>query len=59
VDLRDLAVDGDDLRQAGIAPGPGLGKILEALLDAVLQDPARNTREWLLGEARRLSDGSR
>ncbi|MFI5230103.1 MAG: CCA tRNA nucleotidyltransferase, partial [Gemmatimonadales bacterium] len=28
VDLGALAIDGDDLRQAGIAPGPALGKIL-------------------------------
>jgi tRNA nucleotidyltransferase (CCA-adding enzyme) len=54
VDLRDLAVDGDDLRQAGIAPGPGLGKILTALLDMVLDDPRLNAREKLLAEARRL-----
>lgn len=55
VDVRDLAVDGDDLRQAGIAPGPGLGKILTALLELVLDDPALNTRERLLAEARRLN----
>lgn len=55
VDLRDLAIDGDDLRQAGIAPGPALGKILTALLDMVLADPRENTRERLLDEARRLS----
>ncbi|MEX2178091.1 MAG: CCA tRNA nucleotidyltransferase [Gemmatimonadaceae bacterium] len=54
VDLRDLAIDGDDLRQVGIAPGPGLGKILTVLLARVLEDPARNSREWLLGEAQRL-----
>lgn len=54
VDLRDLAIDGDDLRQAGIAPGPRLGKILTALLEAVLRDPALNTRERLLAEARKL-----
>ena len=54
VDLRDLAVDGDDLRQAGITPGPGLGKILSSLLDLVIEDPRTNTRERLLTEARRL-----
>jgi tRNA nucleotidyltransferase (CCA-adding enzyme) len=57
IDLRDLALDGDDLRQAGIPPGPGLGKILSVLLEAVLEDPSRNTREALLGEARRLHSG--
>ena len=55
VDLRDLAIDGDDLRQAGIRPGPDLGKILSKLLDRVLDDPALNTRERLLDEARRLA----
>ena len=55
VDLRDLAIDGDDLRQAGIRPGPDLGKILSKLLDLVLDDPVLNTRERLLDEARRLA----
>ena len=54
VDLRDLAVDGDDLRQAGITPGPELGKILLSLLELVLDDPMKNTRDQLLDEARRL-----
>jgi tRNA nucleotidyltransferase (CCA-adding enzyme) len=55
VDLRDLAIDGDDLRRAGIAPGPRLGKILAALLELVLRDPTLNTRDVLLAEAQRLS----
>jgi len=54
VDLRDLAVDGDDLREAGIAPGPGLGMILSRLLESVIEDPGRNVRDRLLDEARRL-----
>jgi tRNA nucleotidyltransferase (CCA-adding enzyme) len=58
VDLRDLAIDGDDLRQAGITPGPQLGKILSSLLDLVLDDPSRNTREQLVHEARRLHSRS-
>lgn len=54
IDLGSLAVDGDDLRRAGIPAGPGLGKILQALLAAVLEDPDRNTADWLLHEAKRL-----
>ena len=54
VDLRDLAIDGDDLRRAGVAPGPELGKILAALLELVLRDPALNTRERLLAEVQKL-----
>lgn len=56
IDLGSLAVDGDDLRRAGIAPGPGLGKILQALLAEVIADPSKNTTDWLLQEARRLHD---
>jgi tRNA nucleotidyltransferase (CCA-adding enzyme) len=54
IDLGALAVDGDDLRRAGILPGPGLGRILQALLASVVADPARNTTDWLLQEAQRL-----
>lgn len=46
--VTDLAVDGDDLRQAGIRPGPQIGSMLARLLSDVLQDPAHNSREWLL-----------
>lgn len=56
IEVGDLAVDGDDLRQAGITPGPGLGKILSALLVLVLEDPRSNTRDRLLTEARRLQE---
>jgi tRNA nucleotidyltransferase (CCA-adding enzyme) len=48
VELRDLALDGDDLRRAGIPPGPQLGRILQALLDWVLEDPRRNVAAHLL-----------
>jgi len=54
IETADLVVDGDDLRTAGIPPGPLLGKILKALLEAVLVDPTRNRRDWLLQEAQRL-----
>ena len=51
---RDLAVDGDDLRAAGIAAGPRMGEVLRALLEVVLDDPALNTREVLLARAKAL-----
>jgi putative nucleotidyltransferase with HDIG domain len=51
--LRDLAVDGTLLTtELGLAPGPVIGRLLEHLLDWVTDDPARNTREQLLSEAR-------
>jgi tRNA nucleotidyltransferase (CCA-adding enzyme) len=54
IELSDLSVDGDDLRRAGIPPGPELGKILHALLDRVIRDPSLNTPGWLVEEAKRL-----
>ena len=59
IEIADLAIDGDDLRIAGIPAGPLVGKILQSLLAAVLVDPSRNERDWLLQEARRLYDAMR
>lgn len=46
--LKDLAVKGDDLIAAGVRPGPDVGEALARLLDEVLEDPKRNTRDYLL-----------
>lgn len=46
--IKDLAVNGRDLIQAGITPGPQLGCTLQKLLEIVLEDPEKNTREYLL-----------
>lgn len=46
--LKDLAVNGKDLMNAGIPAGKTLGYILKKLLDAVLEDPSQNKREKLL-----------
>ncbi len=51
--IADLAVDGEDLQHAGIEPGRAIGAALATLLEAVLEDPARNTREQLLGRLAR------
>jgi tRNA nucleotidyltransferase (CCA-adding enzyme) len=50
--LRDLAVDGTDLIELGFRPGPQLGRILHDLLDAVVDEPALNTRDRLLERAK-------
>jgi tRNA nucleotidyltransferase/poly(A) polymerase len=50
--LRDLAVDGNDLIAAGFRPGPQLGRVLHELLDAVVDEPALNTRDQLLARAK-------
>jgi tRNA nucleotidyltransferase/poly(A) polymerase len=56
IEIADLAIDGDDLRRAGFAAGPLLGKILQALLDWVLDDPARNLPDLLLARVIQLRD---
>jgi tRNA nucleotidyltransferase (CCA-adding enzyme) len=50
---RDLRVDGNDIMAAlGLQPGPLVGKIIDALFERVLDDPALNTKEKLLELAR-------
>ncbi|MGH7673351.1 MAG: CCA tRNA nucleotidyltransferase [Gemmatimonadales bacterium] len=46
--LKDLAVRGEDLIAAGVRPGPDVGETLHRLLAEVLEDPARNTKAYLL-----------
>ena len=48
--LKTLAVTGKDLIQAGIQPGPALGKTLHLLFEKVLENPAWNEKERLLAE---------
>jgi len=45
--LRDLAVNGNILAQAGIPHGKAMGDILENLLDIVMQNPEMNTVDTL------------
>jgi tRNA nucleotidyltransferase (CCA-adding enzyme) len=56
--LGDLAITGDDLRAAGLRPGPQLGRILQLLLAQVLVDPTFNTHDDLLRMARQLAEES-
>ncbi|MEO5633237.1 HD domain-containing protein [Gaiella sp.] len=50
--IGDLVVTGDDLLSIGFVEGPPLGRTLALLLDAVITDPSRNDRQWLLDRAR-------
>jgi tRNA nucleotidyltransferase (CCA-adding enzyme) len=53
-----LAISGDDLvAELGVAPGPPIGRLLAALLDAVLEDPGLNSRDRLLELARAMASG--
>ncbi len=48
VTVKDLAVNGKDLIREGIVPGPELGAILTKLLELVVEEPDKNTKEYLL-----------
>jgi tRNA nucleotidyltransferase/poly(A) polymerase len=54
VTIGDLAIDGNDLAEAGIPPGPQVGRLLRLLLEAVLEEQSLNTRDQLLALAKRL-----
>lgn len=49
-----LAINGNDLIQAGIPAGPQIGSILSQLTDAVVDDPTLNEPEKLLTMAQRM-----
>ena len=50
--LKELAVSGSDLIQAGMAEGPALGETLKELLELVIDDPKKNTKEYLLEQVK-------
>nr|WP_288830317.1 CCA tRNA nucleotidyltransferase [uncultured Clostridium sp.] len=54
IHLKDMAVTGRDLMEAGIKPGPKMGEILEALFDEVIKNPENNNREYLLNYSKDL-----
>ena len=45
--FRDLCVNGNDLRQAGVQPGPAMGELLRQMLEAVMDGAVPNEREAL------------
>ena len=53
---RQLAINGRDLMEMGIAPGEALGHILDQLLEAVIDERLPNEKEALLPEARSLAE---
>ncbi len=48
VSLKTLAVNGRDLIEMGVSPGPSLGDILDRMLTDVIDEPSHNTKEYLL-----------
>lgn len=59
ISVKMLKINGDDLKEIlNIEPGPKIGRILNILLDEVLDDPKKNTKEYLGEKATALNDKS-
>ena len=53
--VKDLAISGTDLMEAGFAPGPQMGSILNQLLEAVLNEEVPNEATALLEKAKQIT----
>jgi tRNA nucleotidyltransferase (CCA-adding enzyme) len=49
--LKDLAITGEDLKSIGIAPGPSVGRLLNTLLEQVMDGELQNDKAALLKAA--------
>lgn len=52
--VKDLVVNGNDLKKIGIPEGPNIGKVLKELLDCVIEYPDQNKKEVLLEKAKNI-----
>ncbi|MTI68728.1 MAG: HD domain-containing protein [Firmicutes bacterium] len=51
---KDLDINGNDIINLGISQGKEIGIILKELLEKVLEDPKLNTKDKLIGEAKKI-----
>lgn len=59
ISVGQLAISGNELvNDLGMRPGPLFGGILNALLAEVLEDPKKNTKEYLLKRAEEIKEKS-
>ena len=47
VSLKEMRISGKELLELGAKPGPAIGRILNELLEEILEEPSRNESEWL------------
>ncbi len=52
--LKNLAVNGKDLIELGVTPGPRLGELLDILLNEVIEERTANEKDALLALAKRI-----
>lgn len=53
--VKDLKIDGKDLLTMGVPQGAEIGRILKQLLEEVVDEPERNTREYQMQRAREIA----
>jgi tRNA nucleotidyltransferase (CCA-adding enzyme) len=53
-EIKDLAINGADLLDAGFCEGPQIGTVLNELLDLVIENPGNNTKEILIKLAKEM-----
>ena len=53
IQKKDLAINGKELLALGLPQGKQIGQVLDKLFAKVVEDPACNTKETLLAEARK------
>ena len=56
--IGDLAIDGSDLMELGVPAGPAVGTTLRRLLELVIENPEKNSREVLLETARNIGQSA-
>ena len=54
-DKKHLAVNGGELIKAGVEKGPDMGRVMEKLLDDVIDEPSENDKETLLSKAHKYA----
>ncbi len=57
--INDLKIDGNDImKELGVKPGPGIGKLLNKVFEEVDEDLSLNTKEYLLKRVKELHKSS-
>lgn len=57
ISVGQLTINGSDLmKELNMKPGPAIGGVLNALLAEVIEEPNKNTKEYLLKRAQELKD---
>ena len=54
--IRDMEINGRDLIDMGMKPGPKLGDVLDELFEEVVEDPKKNNKEYLFKKAKNLAN---